>query len=400
MARKEARIRTSVWRNTDFTGLTIAAQGTYWMLTSQPNVTLAGVLPLQPTRWARLTGDGLTVIPQALAELEERRYVVVDRATEELVIRTFVRSDEVMKSVKVRRGFWSAYLSIASDRVRAVVLEQVSDDHRAEAVENGWVSPADLDVSAGQYPIPQDPDTLFDDRASDTLSDTHARARLPSAFCLEPGAWSLEPPPPARAHEAVDDPDDAEQPDRPGGGETEPQPPTPPDAELDDRAQALADTIIAELPAHHANTIRLGAPRVRLHALLVEAVHGGWHTSEVTGAVVPGWPDNAKAPAELLADRVRKRVLARTSPTAKARNRELEQQRADAEKEAARAADEVERERLDRILDELDPAEQHRYAKAAVERMPHPVEPDLTRPSVRALARRILADELDQREAS
>lgn len=137
--RKEARIRTSVWRNRDFTALPLACQGLYWMLLSQADITLAGVIPHMPVRWATLCGDTVDAVETNLSQLEAERFVVVDRDTHEVCIRSFVRHDGATATIKVRRGLWSAWTAILSEEIREIVLDQLDDEHITEAEENGWV---------------------------------------------------------------------------------------------------------------------------------------------------------------------------------------------------------------------------------------------------------------------
>jgi hypothetical protein len=94
MSRNYANIATTIWRNDDFRALSAGAQHMYLLLTSQPDISAAGVLPLSVTRWASRAKDTTreTVIG-ALQELQAHRFVVFDTETEELLVRSFVRWD-------------------------------------------------------------------------------------------------------------------------------------------------------------------------------------------------------------------------------------------------------------------------------------------------------------------
>lgn len=175
MARKEARISTSVWRNRMFTDLPLAAQGLYWMLLAQPDVSMCGVLPYLPGRWAALCGSDDHI--DALGLLEQSGFVVVDRDTSELLVRTFVKWDGVLRGPKTRSGMWKAWAGVLSDRIRRVVLDQASD-WVDEAVEKGWTDRATVDAVPG-IPDPPDPDAHTDipphtpsGQGVDTPSDT------------------------------------------------------------------------------------------------------------------------------------------------------------------------------------------------------------------------------------
>ena len=57
-----------------------------------------------------------------MIELEVRRYVAVDRDTEELVIRTLMKHDGIPTSnAKLRKGLWAAWSSVASPELRRLM---------------------------------------------------------------------------------------------------------------------------------------------------------------------------------------------------------------------------------------------------------------------------------------
>ena len=71
MARTEARIFTSIWRDEHFLALPRSAQGLYMFLLSQDDLTYCGVMPLRERRWAPKAA-GLTIadLEQDLKALE------------------------------------------------------------------------------------------------------------------------------------------------------------------------------------------------------------------------------------------------------------------------------------------------------------------------------------------
>lgn len=52
MSRTYANISTAIWRRDEFRALDPHAQWMYLLLTSQPEISAAGVLPLSITRWS------------------------------------------------------------------------------------------------------------------------------------------------------------------------------------------------------------------------------------------------------------------------------------------------------------------------------------------------------------
>lgn len=126
MARNHARLLTSIWNDDDFLALPSAAQRVYMLLLSQQNLSHAGLLPLTVKRWANKAPDTtVEAFEDALAVLERARFVVVDRDTEELLIRSLMRGDEVWKHWKVMTAAARDAEAVASSRLRGVLAGEV-----------------------------------------------------------------------------------------------------------------------------------------------------------------------------------------------------------------------------------------------------------------------------------
>lgn len=139
MARSHGKIHADIWRDPDFRALSAEAQRVYFLLLSQPKMTLCGTLDLAVTKWARLASNTTTAgIDQALAELEEARYVVVDCDADELVIRTFTKHDidPGRFNSNLAKGLWRAWRGLISDEIRRVVIEEIPDDLWVKAVNH------------------------------------------------------------------------------------------------------------------------------------------------------------------------------------------------------------------------------------------------------------------------
>lgn len=126
MARTQATTLTSIWSDPDFVALTTGAQRAYWLLLSQPKLTLCGSLDWHPKRWARLAADSTTTdIEDGVAELAESRFVVVH--DDELILRTFVANDLGRGTVNgnLVKGMWSAWGALVSPLLRKVVVDEM-----------------------------------------------------------------------------------------------------------------------------------------------------------------------------------------------------------------------------------------------------------------------------------
>jgi hypothetical protein len=126
MARDHARLLVSIWGDDDWRALPASAQRVYMLAISQPGLSWAGVVPYLPGRWSTHAADtSVASIKKAVAVLEERRFVVVDAATEELFIRTFVKNDNVLRFPNVAINMARAYRQIASPGIRSAFLDEL-----------------------------------------------------------------------------------------------------------------------------------------------------------------------------------------------------------------------------------------------------------------------------------
>lgn len=129
MARSYAKMYVSVWDvGSDFYDLSADAQWLYWMLLSHPLLSPAGVLPLQPRKWAK-RARGMTErrVLAALKELHDTdRKVLVDDDTEELAIRTYLQNDMGYRTPNVLKSIHASIMGIESDALREVATDSLT----------------------------------------------------------------------------------------------------------------------------------------------------------------------------------------------------------------------------------------------------------------------------------
>lgn len=119
MSREHAALHHRIWRDQDFTSQDPDAILLYLFLLSQQDLSYAGSLHLRPRQWARslpTLGEGR--IRAAVDTLTANRYVLVDEDTEELLIRTFVRNDELWKMPRMLELAVKQAARIESGRLR------------------------------------------------------------------------------------------------------------------------------------------------------------------------------------------------------------------------------------------------------------------------------------------
>lgn len=124
MARTEGRIKCAIWRDADFRGMSPSAQRAYFLILSQPGMSYCGVISYRPKPWSLLSpGTTATIIDKAVRELEKTRFVLVDRDTEELWVRTFVHHDGVLDQPKLIVAMAHDFATIESDLIRQGLVE-------------------------------------------------------------------------------------------------------------------------------------------------------------------------------------------------------------------------------------------------------------------------------------
>lgn len=94
MARSYASIQTAIWRQDDWKALDALDQHLYFLLSTQPNISAAGALPLTVGRWSKLSrGSTVASVRAGLHRLAAAGLVALDEETEELLVRPFIRDD-------------------------------------------------------------------------------------------------------------------------------------------------------------------------------------------------------------------------------------------------------------------------------------------------------------------
>lgn len=128
MARKYARLRIDAMASDeDFERLSVTAQWLYTrVLVPEPSLNYAGVADWRPPRLLR-KAEGLTcdVLTLAALELEDQRFALFDVETEEVLVRSFIRSDELLSNPKMVPAVTRGYSETASRFLRAAIVTEV-----------------------------------------------------------------------------------------------------------------------------------------------------------------------------------------------------------------------------------------------------------------------------------
>lgn len=199
MPRDHGRVLCAIWRDKDFRQRSPEAQRMYMLLLSQSNVNNAGVLPLQVSKWARgCEGTSVGDVEAALDELVAHRFVFYDEDTEEVLIRSYMRNDGVLK----HRYIWMNALRCAehteSPVLREVLAEELMRTRRkdAELVAAKLTGNApEPDPDAVEMPSETDPD---DQSHSNGIRITRGRGKGKGRVSPSVGGTGGEEPAPPK----------------------------------------------------------------------------------------------------------------------------------------------------------------------------------------------------------
>lgn len=140
MPREYAKVWFTMWTDEDFCDQPLFDKLLYNVLLSQPPTLLnySGTQPLSLKRWRKAMRDGASMpserdIKAALRRMERRRYVFTDDDTCEVLIRSFIRRDEVAKQPNVLLSALRAAALIESPKLAYIQLIELT--HRVAIPE-------------------------------------------------------------------------------------------------------------------------------------------------------------------------------------------------------------------------------------------------------------------------
>ena len=181
MARQYTQVSTSAVGDPDFRTLSKDAQWLYWQLMFSPKIDLAGIVEWRPAKMAaRASGTTRADIERISVELVERRYIVIDEDTEEVLVRSFIRHDGVLKGPKTAAGLRNAIADIGSDAIRRAVCMKVLRASREDPSLRGLPYVADAVEMGEEY-------------ERDTPSDTPSMGYCVTIPIPEPRTQNQEP---------------------------------------------------------------------------------------------------------------------------------------------------------------------------------------------------------------
>lgn len=139
MARKFAQIQVGIWTDEDFKSLPAIEQHMYFVLLSQPRLNLCGVMDYIPSRLAMCVYEWTVDDVERLVKgLEDKRYVLVDHDSHELLLRSFIRRDGLLKAKTITIGAASDYSEVMSQKLRDAIDKELRRAFREDSTVAGW----------------------------------------------------------------------------------------------------------------------------------------------------------------------------------------------------------------------------------------------------------------------
>lgn len=144
MARDRANIRIDMWADMDVRKLSLGAQHLYMMILTHSTLNYAGVADWRPGRYAALTANRTRADVEADAqELQQAHFIYTDEDTEEVMVRSFLRHDGVIKHPRLHVSMAKDYAGISSTEICAFVAFELQKLHKEQPTLALW---ADLRV--------------------------------------------------------------------------------------------------------------------------------------------------------------------------------------------------------------------------------------------------------------
>lgn len=158
MARDRANINTRIWTDHHWRSLSMGAQWLYEFLLSSSTLNLCGVTDWRPAKWSGMAADlSKGDLEKYAAELERESFIVIDRATEEVCLRSFFRHDGILAQPNPMKGAVREFGSIGSEVIRGVIAHELQRlrEEFPEGIGKGnvWVQVEGLETLLKTPPV-------------------------------------------------------------------------------------------------------------------------------------------------------------------------------------------------------------------------------------------------------
>lgn len=127
MAKDFATVNMGIWGDPDFRGLPAIPQHLYLALWTSPGLSYCGVHDWRPGRLAAMSaGSTAETVRAAAACLAARHFLVIDEETEEVLVRSWMRFDGLMKQPRMAISCINAFADVSSNTLREVIVHELN----------------------------------------------------------------------------------------------------------------------------------------------------------------------------------------------------------------------------------------------------------------------------------
>lgn len=139
MAREHAKIRLDIWADGEWRDLDVDCQHLYLLLLSHPTLSYVGVADWRPGRIAQMA-KGLTAerVRETAGRLQASEFILTDDESEEVLIRSFVKHDGLLKQPKMSVSMANAFGATASNPIREVIAYEVQKLRERDSELAAW----------------------------------------------------------------------------------------------------------------------------------------------------------------------------------------------------------------------------------------------------------------------
>lgn len=198
MAREYAKTNFAIWQDPDWRTLPWPAQYLYRVLWDHPDLSYCGVVDWRPGRLRSVAGAlSSDTFHDMAACLAARHFIVVDTTSEEVLLRSWIRFDGLMKQPVMAASMAKAFAATASNQIRGVIVDELVKLNARDPGLGGWKKPQVQEiltlprVRAKDLPVPVDPfhdvrDLRFAPPAAPPAAPATAPPAAPPAGGSEP----------------------------------------------------------------------------------------------------------------------------------------------------------------------------------------------------------------------
>lgn len=134
-----ARVNLAIWGDDDFLDLRVDEQALYLTLWTSPGLSYCGAGTWHPGRIANLAADWTADrVEAAAAGLSRALFVLIDRDTDEFLIRSWIKHDGLWRTPNMAVSLANARAELSSRALRGVVVHEVRKIRDANPDSSSW----------------------------------------------------------------------------------------------------------------------------------------------------------------------------------------------------------------------------------------------------------------------